>query len=735
MRFIKILFFTFLFSAFSSLSAQQIKLDLENPILVEPEQIGNICTLDPTEINQHFYISADRIRQKVPQMDATATIQINYFNNCDGESWPQEARDAMEFAISIWEEHISSPVPIRINANWIAQDGNVLGSAGPTAFFLPEEGLDNVGYSISQASAISGVDIVAENDDINADIVINMNCNFADWYYGTDANTPSGLIDFVTVALHEIGHGIGFLGTVSADNSSTVAASGFNQGQIPYIYEVFAVDGYFDNMTDRNLFPNNSNQLYNFVTGRNNGLFFDGPEAELANEASSRVRIYAPTQFQQGSSFSHLDQNTFTNTDNALMRPQVDRAFAVHNPGPVFCGLLDDMGWPLGPACEAQLADETIPRKPVLSGPVNNEEELPEENITFTWNETNNAVEYQLQVSDDISFASPLYDELHGGTEATPVLTYEKSTTYYWRVRGLDNDGNGAWSNRWSFDTVLEAPDQVVLSAPTDGEIDLMPGSFSISWQAAERANTYELQVSADAAFSDLVIDVSTSNRSILQTAGLEFLTEYHWRVRGVNAQGPGEWSEIRTFTTIIERPAMVSLTSPENDEGQIPLTPVFSWEDATRASEYTIQLSAEDDFSELIIDEEISETSFTLVESLDNASIYYWRVRGSNNGGTGDWSEAWAFATEVSEVFVFDNYPNPFNHGTTLRYQLPEQRPVVITVYDITGRRVLSVLNEEQEAGVYFQEIDARSLASGTYLVRFTAGSFADVQKMTLIK
>lgn len=735
MRFITLLFLTFLFTALSSLSAQQIQFDLDNPIFVEPEQIGDICTLDPTDINQHFYIPVDRIRQKVPQMQSAATIQINYINNCGGEAWPQEARDAMEFAMSIWEEHISSTVPIRINASWVALDGNVLGSAGATAYFLSDEGLPNVGYTISQASAMSGIDLVAQEPGVDADIVVNMNCNFADWYYGTDANTPGGLIDFVTVALHEIGHGIGFLGTVNANNNAQVASSGFNNGQIPYIYEMFAVDGFFDNMSDRDIFPNGSNQLYNFVTGQNNGVFFDGAEAELANAADERVRIFAPSQFQPGSSFSHLDLSTFTNTENALMRPQIDRAFAVHNPGPVFCGLLDDMGWPLGPSCEAQLADETIPRKPVLTGPVNNESDMPEENITFSWNETNNAVEYQLQIADNFSFSGSLYDELHSVTEATPALIYEKSSTYYWRVRGLDNDGNGSWSNTWSFDTLEDVPDQVALSAPADGESNLMPGNFSFSWQAANRANSYELQVSEDAGFSAPAIDLSTSTRSISQTGSLEFMTDYFWRVRAVNDQGPGDWSDTRTFTTIIERPDMVSLTSPEKDAGQVSISPVFSWEDAARASEYTIQLSADEDFSELIFEEEISEALFAFAESLDNATIYYWRVRASNIGGTGDWSETWAFATEVSEVFVFNNYPNPFNHSTTLRYQLPEQRPVVISIYDVTGRRVLSVLNEEQEAGVYFQEIDAQRLASGTYLVRFTAGSFSDVQKMTLIK
>jgi len=68
---------------------------------------------------------------------------------------------------------------------------------------------------------MSGVDQLADNNfGEEHDININMNCGFDAWYFGTDANTPAGLIDFVTVVLHEIGHGIGFIGSMNAGNGS-----------------------------------------------------------------------------------------------------------------------------------------------------------------------------------------------------------------------------------------------------------------------------------------------------------------------------------------------------------------------------------------------------------------------------------------------------------------------------------------------------------------------------------
>ena len=735
MRNIYIQFFICLFFPISNITAQDLKFDLDNPIFVEPEEIGHICTLDPTDINAHYYISSDRIRQKQPQSQAAASFQINYINDCGVQTWPQQARDALEFAAGIWEEHLSSTVPIRINANWVGLQSNVLGSAGATSYFLSNEGLPNVGYTISQASAMSGEDIVSQRDDIDADIVVNMNCNFDDWYFGTDANTPTDLIDFVTVALHEIGHGIGFLGTVRADNDTQLATSGFDNGQIPYIYEVYAVDGFFNNLTDPDIFPNNSTAKYDFVTGRNNGVFFDGAEAELANDADDRVRLFAPSQFQQGSSFSHLDQTTFSNTENALMRPSVDRAFAIHNPGPVFCGVLEDMGWPLGPSCVVQLADEDFPRKSLLVEPLNNDINMPEENIFYSWNPTNNAVEYQLQISENFSFSQTVYNEVLAVTEETPELTYEKSTTYYWRARGVDNEGNGAWSNTWSFRTVEEAPDPVVLISPEDGEINLEPANFFFSWEQAARAEFYEIQVSVNSDLSAPVIDNTVSTPNFTQTSNLELLTQYYWRVRAVNNQGAGEWSETRSFTTIIERPALVILSSPENNVSQVSTTPQLTWNEAERATDYEIQLSVNSDFSDIIIEAELSETSFDVTEPLENATIYYWRVRAINIGGVGEWSETSSFATEVFETLVFNNYPNPFNSSTTIHYQLSGQTRVLIDVYDVTGRKIKTLVDQDQDAGVYFVTMDALDMASGVYLLRFVADRANDVQKMTLIK
>lgn len=80
-------------------------------------------------------------------------------------------------------------------------------------------------------------------------------------------------------------------------------------------------------------------------------------------------------------------------------------------------------------------------------------------------------------------------------------------------------------------------------------------------------------------------------------------------------------------------------------------------------------------------------------------------------------------------------NYPNPFNPATTLRYSLPQNAKVSLSIYDITGREILVLVNEEKAAGTYSVKFSAGNLASGIYFAKLHAGTENNVIKMTLLK
>lgn len=92
--------------------------------------------------------------------------------------------------------------------------------------------------------------------------------------------------------------------------------------------------------------------------------------------------------------------------------------------------------------------------------------------------------------------------------------------------------------------------------------------------------------------------------------------------------------------------------------------------------------------------------------------------------------------SSEIPGEFKLENnYPNPFNPETTIKYQLPKSAFVSIKLYDITGREVSTLVNEQHQAGYYDYSFNASHLASGVYFYRIQAGEFSDIKRMVLVK
>jgi len=87
-------------------------------------------------------------------------------------------------------------------------------------------------------------------------------------------------------------------------------------------------------------------------------------------------------------------------------------------------------------------------------------------------------------------------------------------------------------------------------------------------------------------------------------------------------------------------------------------------------------------------------------------------------------------FTYELSQ-----NYPNPFNPSTTIRYQLPQEGFVTLKIYDILGREVKTLINEEKVKGKYEVNFNASNLASGVYLYRLKVNDYVAVKKLMLLK
>ena len=86
-------------------------------------------------------------------------------------------------------------------------------------------------------------------------------------------------------------------------------------------------------------------------------------------------------------------------------------------------------------------------------------------------------------------------------------------------------------------------------------------------------------------------------------------------------------------------------------------------------------------------------------------------------------------------EFKLEQNFPNPFNPTTKIQYQLPQDARVTLKVYDILGSEVVTLVNEDQEAGYKEIQFNGSSIASGMYVYRLQSGDYVSTKKMMLVK
>lgn len=244
----------------------------------------------------------------------------------------EEAGAAFLRAVDIWAARISSPAAIQVNAEFVAMENpRVLGGVAVTTLISNFPGsAPNTFYPVALANAMTASDLQPQG----ADVEISINSAFARWYFGTDANPAYNQVDLVSVVLHELGHGLGVIGSFNVDGAD---AGRWGFGGSPAVFDRFVVDEPGRDLTNTAIYPNPSIALGSAL--RSNRVFFDGV-------FTSRAALFAPPDFQPGSSISHLDESTYSpEGGNALRTPALSSGESQHDPGPLTQGILQDIGW------------------------------------------------------------------------------------------------------------------------------------------------------------------------------------------------------------------------------------------------------------------------------------------------------------------------------------------------------------------------------------------------------
>jgi hypothetical protein len=239
----------------------------------------------------------------------------------------------------------------------------------------------------------------------------------------------------------------------------------------------------------------------------------------------------------------------------------------------------------------------------------------------------------------------------------------------------------------------------------------------------------------------------------------------YYWRVKAFYPIGESSWSAQVSFSTMLVEPPPAPVLIYPCSVNNVPLTPTFVWSDVPSATSYRVQISLSPIFSSLVFNIGGLIGSLYVIPSgvLGYNTLYYWRVNATNSGGTGPWSSVCNFTTigpsgikiissEVpTEYKLYNNYPNPFNPTTKIRFDIPNGFPigafpeksgragndnVVLKVFDVLGKEVATLVSEELQSGTYETNWNGSNYSSGIYFYQLSIGNEQlAVKKMLLLK
>jgi large repetitive protein len=277
---------------------------------------------------------------------------------------------------------------------------------------------------------------------------------------------------------------------------------------------------------------------------------------------------------------------------------------------------------------------------------------------TLTWQASDGATSYRLQVAQAQDFGSPVVDQ--GGIVGTSyaISGLANDSTYYWRVQASGEGGLSPWSSVRDFRTVAQtplaplAPLASALLSPEDGATGVATEP-TLTWQASDGATSYRLQVARAQNFgSPVTLDQGGLVGTSQAVSGLANDATYYWRVRASGEGGVSPWSSTRSFRTVAQTPLAPlaplasALLSPEDGATGVATEPTLTWQASDGATSYRLQVARVQDFGSLLVDQGGLVGTSQAVSGLANDSNYYWRVQASGDGGLSPWSSVRNFRT-----------------------------------------------------------------------------------------
>jgi len=289
------------------------------------------------------------------------------------------------------------------------------------------------------------------------------------------------------------------------------------------------------------------------------------------------------------------------------------------------------------------------PGKATLTSPDNNSTDVAL-NSKMNWqaaiDSDGDLVSYDVYFGADAT-PTAIVSADQSGTSYTPTLS--ANTTYYWKIVSKDPNGGTSQSETWSFSTINNGPGALTLTAPADAETEVVLDA-TLTWEASidpdGDAVVYDVYFGTEATPTAIV---SANQSGTSYTPTLEGNNTYFWKVVAKDDKGASSESEIWSFSTLNNTPALVILTSPDDEASDAALDATLTWEASIDpdgdAVVYDVYFGTDVTPATIV---SVDQPGLSYTPSLSIGTTYYWKIVAKDpNGGTSE-SAIWSFTAKI---------------------------------------------------------------------------------------
>ena len=276
--------------------------------------------------------------------------------------------------------------------------------------------------------------------------------------------------------------------------------------------------------------------------------------------------------------------------------------------------------------------------------------------------------------------------------------------------------------------------------------------NLGLTWQQ-QQTPLLDAYVTKIAGSADTVLAALAPNSTVYGSGGTLLTTNggTTWRyfalgvpnqeVRSlISASGrwyAGTWGKgIYRLIDSTELPRQLIPLTPASGTIGVSLDPLLTWSSSSQATSCRLQVARNIEFTDRVLDRTVAFVSSQRIGPLERFTSYFWRVASINQFGIAPYSSSSVFTTGMpEEIRLEQNFPNPFNTGTTVPFAISRRTHVRLIVFDLLGREVTRLVDGMENPGQKRVRFETSALASGVYFYRIQADNLTVTKKLLLLR